>query len=212
MTAPRPALTRIAITYAPLLRHLVEAGDAGFADQGLAAVAKAIGKDKSNLRRDLPRLREAGVAEGGLVITEAGRAALRAVDGAPAQPAAGAGQGLPHAAIAPNPANPRKTFDPAEIVELADSIAEGGLIQPLTVRIPTPDGVHILIAGERRWRAIGLLIARGDWPAERPVLVTVADVTDEAAAVMAVVENLQRKDLRPMEEARGYEALRTAHR
>ncbi|MBP3313242.1 MAG: ParB/RepB/Spo0J family partition protein [Oscillospiraceae bacterium] len=98
----------------------------------------------------------------------------------------------------PNPEQPRRHFDPEELQNLADSIAEHGIIQPLTVR-EWGDGYQI-IAGERRWRA-----ARMANLAEIPVLVVDAD--EETAAKLALVENLQRQDLNPMEEALGYKKL-----
>jgi len=105
---------------------------------------------------------------------------------------------IPLQKIEPNPEQPRKVFDPEELQNLADSIAENGLIQPLTVR--EVDGIYQIIAGERRWRA-----ARMAGLGELPVLIVEAD--DEKAARMALIENLQRQDLNPMEEAMGYRKL-----
>ena len=99
----------------------------------------------------------------------------------------------------PNPDQPRKVFDPEELQNLADSIAEHGLIQPLTVR-EMDGGYYQIIAGERRWRA-----ARMAGLQEIPVLIVEAD--DEKAAKLALIENLQRQDLNPMEEAMGYRRL-----
>lgn len=99
----------------------------------------------------------------------------------------------------PNPDQPRKVFDPEELQNLADSIAEHGLIQPLTVR-EMDGGYYQIIAGERRWRA-----ARMSGLQEIPVLIVEAD--DEKAAKLALIENLQRQDLNPMEEAMGYRRL-----
>ena len=99
----------------------------------------------------------------------------------------------------PNPDQPRKVFDPEALQDLADSIAEHGIIQPLTVR-EADGGYYQIIAGERRWRA-----ARMAGIEEIPVLIVDAD--DEKAAKMALIENLQREDLNPMEEAMGYQRL-----
>ncbi|MBQ3107362.1 MAG: ParB/RepB/Spo0J family partition protein, partial [Firmicutes bacterium] len=99
----------------------------------------------------------------------------------------------------PNPDQPRKVFDPEALQDLADSIAEHGIIQPLTVR-DMGSGYYQIIAGERRWRA-----ARMAGIEEIPVLIVEAD--DEKAAKMALIENLQREDLNPMEEAMGYKRL-----
>ena len=106
---------------------------------------------------------------------------------------------LPLQKIEPNPNQPRKDFDPAELQELADSIAANGLIQPLTVR-ELPSGYFQIIAGERRWRA-----SRLAGIAEVPVVVM--DVDDKKAMELALIENLQRQDLNPVEEALGYRML-----
>ena len=92
-------------------------------------------------------------------------------------------------------AQPRKLFDEAALAELADSIREHGVIQPLTVR-KLSSGYYQIIAGERRWRA-----ARMAGLTEIPAVVIEAD--DQKAAELALVENLQREDLNPMEEAAG---------
>ena len=106
---------------------------------------------------------------------------------------------LPLQKIEPNPNQPRKDFDPQELQELADSIAANGLIQPLTVR-EMPNGYFQIIAGERRWRACRL----ANIP-ELPVVVIEAD--DRKAMELALIENLQRQDLNPVEEALGYQML-----
>ena len=94
---------------------------------------------------------------------------------------------------------PRKNFDPEKLEELADSIREHGVIQPLTVR-KLSSGYYQIIAGERRWRA-----ARLAGLEEIPAVVIEAD--DRKAMELAMIENLQREDLNPMEEAQGYRAL-----
>ncbi len=94
---------------------------------------------------------------------------------------------------------PRKQFDEAALAELADSIREHGVIQPLTVR-KLSSGYYQIIAGERRWRA-----ARMAGLSEVPAVVIEAD--DQKAAELALVENLQREDLNPMEEAAGFQSL-----
>ncbi|MBE6767893.1 MAG: ParB/RepB/Spo0J family partition protein [Ruminococcaceae bacterium] len=101
--------------------------------------------------------------------------------------------------IVPNRAQPRKQFDEEALAELADSIAQHGVIQPLLVR-PLADGTYQLVAGERRWRA-----SRMAGLTEVPV--TVREMTDKEAAQLALIENLQREDLNPMEEANGYRTL-----
>ena len=94
---------------------------------------------------------------------------------------------------------PRKHFDEESLQELADSITEHGIIQPLTVR-KLASGYYQIIAGERRWRAARLAGLQ-----EVPVIVIEAD--DRKAAELAMIENLQREDLNPMEEAEGYQRL-----
>ena len=105
---------------------------------------------------------------------------------------------LPLASIRPNPRQPRKRFAEESLKELADSIREKGLLQPLLVR-PQGDGYE-LVAGERRYRA-ALMAGLQEVPA------VVKDLTDREALELALVENLQREDLSPVEEARGYQAL-----
>ena len=106
---------------------------------------------------------------------------------------------LPVYRIEPNPLQPRKAFDEEELQALADSIAAHGLIQPLTVRA-LPNGCYQIIAGERRWRASKLAGL-----SEVPVVVMEAD--DCKAMELALIENLQRMDLNPVEEAKGYQSL-----
>ena len=103
------------------------------------------------------------------------------------------------ASILPNPLQPRKEFSEAELEELTSSIRENGLLQPLLVR-PAAAGRYELVAGERRFRAIQRL----GWQ-EAPVVVRKVD--DEALLVLALVENLQREELNPLEEAEGYRTL-----
>ncbi len=101
--------------------------------------------------------------------------------------------------IEPNQDQPRKHFDESALAELADSIRQFGIIQPIAVR-PLPGGGYQIIAGERRWRA-----ARMAGLAEVPVVVL--ELTEAETMEIALVENLQREDLNPMEEAEGYRAL-----
>ena len=110
---------------------------------------------------------------------------------------------LPISEVESNSAQPRKLFDEAALAELADSIPQHGIIQPLTVR-RLSSGYYQIIAGERRWRA-----ARLAGLSEVPVTVIEAD--DRKAAELAMIENLQREDLNPMEEAAGYRSLIDQH-
>ena len=106
---------------------------------------------------------------------------------------------LPIYKVEPNPDQPRRDFDEEELQALADSISEHGIIQPLTVR-ELSSGYYQIIAGERRWRA-----ARLAGLGEVPVVVIEAD--DKKAMELALIENLQRQDLNPVEEALGYKSL-----
>ena len=106
---------------------------------------------------------------------------------------------LPIYKVEPNPDQPRHDFDEAELQALADSIAVHGILQPLTVR-ETGSGYYQIIAGERRWRAARLAELN-----EVPVVIIEAD--DKKAMELALIENLQRQDLNPVEEALGYQSL-----
>ena len=106
---------------------------------------------------------------------------------------------LPLQKVEPNPRQPRRVFDEEELQSLADSIAEHGIVQPLAVR-DEGNGYYMIIAGERRWRAARLAGLQ-----EVPVVVLDAD--DRTVMELALVENLQRQDLNPMEEAEGYRVL-----
>ena len=106
---------------------------------------------------------------------------------------------LPISQVESYSGQPRKHFDEESLQELADSITEHGIIQPLTVR-KLSSGYYQIIAGERRWRAARLAGLQ-----EVPVIVMEAD--DRKAAELAMIENLQREDLNPMEEAAGFQSL-----
>ena len=108
-------------------------------------------------------------------------------------------QVLPIHRVEPNPDQPRKDFDEVELQALADSIATHGVVQPLTVR-ELREGYYQIVAGERRWRA-----ARLAGLSEVPVVVIEAD--DKTTMELALIENLQRQDLNPVEEALGYQSL-----
>lgn len=121
----------------------------------------------------------------------------------PETPGEKAPQNLPITRVEPRKDQPRKDFDPEAIEALAESIRQYGLLQPITVR-PLDKGYYQIIAGERRWRA-----AREAGLTEVPVRIVEAD--DRLAMEMALVENLQREDLNPMEEAAGYKTLLTQY-
>ena len=110
-------------------------------------------------------------------------------------------QELPIHKVEPNPNQPRQDFDEEELQNLADSIAEHGVVQPLTVR-ELGNGYYQIIAGERRWRA-----ARLAGLSQVPAVIIEAD--EKKTMELALIENLQRQDLNPVEEALGYQALMT---
>ena len=109
----------------------------------------------------------------------------------PEEPESGAVTKLPLQKVEPNPDQPRRTFDEEELQALADSIAAHGILQPLAVRA-SGGGFYQIIAGERRWRAARMAGLEAD---------------DRTVMELALVENLQRQDLNPMEEAEGYQRL-----
>lgn len=124
-----------------------------------------------------------------------------------AEPAGGPGEpvtSVPTSRITPNPFQPRREFTPEQLAELEDSIRQNGLLQPLVVRRAKADAAEgaewELVAGERRWRAVRRL----GW-SEVPVVVRELD--DQAMLVLAIVENVQRADLSPLEEATAYKRL-----
>lgn len=110
---------------------------------------------------------------------------------------------LPIHKVEPNPNQPRRDFDPEELQSLAESIATHGVVQPLTVR-ETANGYYQIIAGERRWRAARMAELR-----EIPAVIIQAD--DKKVMELALIENLQRQDLNPVEEAMGYQTLMTEY-
>lgn len=112
-------------------------------------------------------------------------------------------QQLPIHKVEPNPHQPRHDFDEEELQNLADSITEHGVVQPLTVR-EVAGGYYQIIAGERRWRA-----ARLAGLTEVPAVIIEAD--DKKTMELALIENLQRQDLNPVEEALGYQVLMEDH-
>ncbi|QJD28925.1 ParB/RepB/Spo0J family partition protein [Methylococcus geothermalis] len=111
---------------------------------------------------------------------------------------------LPIEHLEPSPFQPRKDFDSAKLRELADSISAQGIVQPIVVR-SADQGRYQIVAGERRWRAAQLA-------GIREVPVVVREVPDQAALAIALIENIQREDLNPMEEAEAIRRLLEEHR
>ncbi len=117
-----------------------------------------------------------------------------------ASPGAGAAK-LSVADLVPGPFQPRETFEDGAMAALIDSVRERGVIQPLIVRAdPDEEGRYQIVAGERRWRA-----AQAAGLAEVPVVIQ--ELTDAAALEVALIENIQRQDLTPIEEAEGFRRL-----
>jgi ParB family chromosome partitioning protein len=108
---------------------------------------------------------------------------------------------IPIEFVRPNPDQPRTSFDPEELEELAASIRERGVLQPVLVRpVPGQANAYQIVAGERRWRAAQLAGLRG-------IPALVRDLADQDVMEVALIENIQRADLNALEEARGYDAL-----
>jgi len=151
----------------------------------------------SDVNEDLPRKRLGrGLAA---LIGETGR-----VGQEPSTPPAADGT-APVEYIMPNPRNPRRDFAEDDLANLAQSIREHGLVQPIVVRpLSNQSGWYELIAGERRWRA-----AQRAGLATVPIIIR--DVDDRTALEIAIIENVQRSDLNPVEEAAGYQQLIDEH-
>ena len=109
-------------------------------------------------------------------------------------------QTLPLEAVRPNPEQPRQLFSEEALAELAESIRAQGVLQPILVR-PASDGKYEIVAGERRWRASQLA-------GQRSIPALIREMSSEQALAIALIENLQREDLSPMEEALGFKELR----
>ncbi|GAB4070178.1 ParB/RepB/Spo0J family partition protein [Ancylobacter sonchi] len=126
-------------------------------------------------------------------------------DDSPATPEraapSGAARRVPVAFLRPNPRNPRRTFVEADLEDLANSIRERGIIQPIVVRQQAGQrDAYEIVAGERRWRA-------SQRAGVHEVPIVVVDVSDREALEIAIIENVQRADLNPLEEAAGYQEL-----
>jgi ParB family chromosome partitioning protein len=124
---------------------------------------------------------------------------------APEKPSMSADGKVPIEFLSPNPKNPRRHFGDAELTDLAQSIREHGVVQPVVARSsPTQAGRYEIIAGERRWRA-----AQRAGLTEIPVIIR--EVNDRTALELAIIENVQRTDLNAVEEALGYQQLIDEH-
>lgn len=191
-------------------------------ERGIAqsALCLAAGLDRSvlsNAKRNGGRM-DAATVEKFAAALGAAPAGLMGWDG-PAPAAAGydAAEGVVALALqqlCPSPVNPRRSFDETALAELAESIAAMGLLQNLVVRpLPGADGYATLplfeiVAGERRFRALRLLAARGAWNAEAPnVACRIIAADDGEQRALALIENLQREPVAPIEEAEAFRSL-----
>ncbi len=206
-------LNLLAVQNAAVLRALTPEASA----LSIADLARSLNRDGSNLSKTLKALDEAGlVTLQPRGLTVAGRDQIAALDRA--EGAAGGGQGftLLHDQIRPDPDNARRDWDSdsarADLEALANDIADNGLLQNLVVRKGQPaGGDFILVGGERRWRAIGQLVESGRLAADWPIPCRLLETDDLGVRLAALSENLQRRNLNPIEEASAYRGLREAN-
>lgn len=218
-------LTPLIVSSAPLLRAVARGGWTS-----TRALAEAAGKKENNLNNDMRTLQRAGLVywpDGAkcwqATLSEAGQAGLAALARAEGEGAEGSSPdaagpdaaglvALRHDQITPDPDNARRDVDTFDLNKLRLTILEHGLLQNLVVRPADPvTGLHRLVAGERRWRAIGLAIQFGEWPDDRPLTCRIAEADDLSLTLAALVENLSRADLHPLDEAAALERLVNAH-
>lgn len=224
-------LNPLAVSSAPVLRA-IRAG--GWSNR--AELARAADRNPKNIARDLDFLIGAGLItdEASPALTPDGIAQIEAVDRVETsigdEPGLPGGSRfpwqvgdirlIPHAEIRPDPGNARRDWasDEAreELDHLREDIIQLGLLQNLVVRTSSAEVVAAgeapwtLVGGERRWRAIGLAIFDDDWPADRPIPCRVVDQNDLGHRLAALSENLQRRNLNPLEKAKAFEGLAEA--
>jgi ParB/RepB/Spo0J family partition protein len=205
------ALTPLAIANSDVLRALATP----VVPASISAMAREIQRDPSNLHKTIKSLQGAGLLCTGLAVpslTDAGKAALAAIERAedPTNAVRGAPEGyvsLRHDQIRQDPFNARTTFDEAELLGLAETLFSHGLQQAPQVTPADVTGMHQLVAGERRWRAWGILIKDGRWPADHVELCRIESADELARLEAGLIENLQRVDLNHMEAGIGFERL-----
>lgn len=219
------ALNPLAVQNAALLRELGKEGPA----ETVSAIARRIGRDESNVRKSIKLLIAEGLAQDPMCLTVEGGLQVAAIDRAEnGEGKPGSSDGLPddhvlaaHAQLMPDPDNARKDWDSeeaiADLAELAESIDQRGLLQnpmvklaPADLQIPGQPTTYMLDGGERRWRAIGRLIADGRWPAERRIICRLIDTDELGHRLAALAENMQRRNLNPLEKARAFDGLAEA--
>ncbi|AWK90328.1 ParB/RepB/Spo0J family partition protein [Azospirillum thermophilum] len=187
------------------------------AGMGIPDLAKAAGIPKASLERlfvgmatDLPAAELGAVAAFFGVEPEALTQAVQTGTGLPAKSFRGERVLLPLRVLRRSSRNPRKHFDPETLRQLADSIRSFGILQNLVVRHDPQPGQpeFVIVAGERRFRAASLLAEAGDLDPDQPIIpVAVVDADDARHTAMAILENLQREAVHPLDEAQGFADL-----
>lgn len=227
------ALNLLAVQNAPVLRALRDRPEGGWPT--IADLADHLKRDRSNLSKTLNKLEDEKLAAFNPLIhglTDAGAEQLAMIDRAerggddePGSPAdAGGVIFLNHAQIFPDHANARRDWDSDEAKDELDAlrqdILQNGLLQNLVVRADdfggvikveteegTPVPTYVLVGGERRWRAIGEAITDGDWEVDTPIPCRLLETDDLGHRLAALAENLQRRNLNPIEKANAFEGL-----
>ncbi len=188
-------------------------------DIAMAELANHAGLNVTNISRGIKRHRAAGLIKASaLQLTDEGArlagvaqppAVSAVMENTPPSTDTERATPVPLSSLFPSDLNPRKVFDEGEIDGLASSILHFGLMQNLTVR-PNLDGKFEIVAGERRYRAMKLLAAQGEISPDYPVDVKIRDLSDLEVLEHAVIENGQRKDIHPLEEAEAIAKLQAA--
>lgn len=210
MNATTPTLTQATLQNEPVLRWIAANG----APSSRGALAKTLGRDPSNLSKALTALQREGALDLGLSITDHGSRGLQALDlvAGRIDMAAGGDLAAPHAAFKPHPLNPRKDFESAEakayLEELSADLVARGQDHNIVCNPAGDDGLLVIRSGETRWRAIGLAVERGAWPADKPIRYVVKDEGDVDRLFGALGENIHRRALNPIEEAKAFEYAR----
>lgn len=216
------ALNLLAVQNADVLRALEYRPIDGW---GLTEIANRVGRDKSNLSKTLKKLEDDGLAAFNPLthgLTEVGQQQLAMIEKAESngtgdEPGSSTGGivWLRHAEIAPDPDNARRDWDSDDARDdldaLRSDIIRNDLLQNMVVRAPETEGLpHILVGGERRWRAIGIAISDGDIEAATPYACRLLETDELGVRLAALAENLQRRNLNPIEKARAFEGLAEA--
>ncbi len=204
--------------------NLLKAVHQSAPDVETKALAELAGISPKNISRSLKRHRDAGLIKADAIVLSPKGARLAGVapestatadsEAPPPSDTRAGATSVPLSSIHSSSLNPRKVFDKDEIEGLAESIKNKGLLQNLTIRPVTGKRIHDkpyeIVAGERRWRALDLLAGRGDIGPDHPVDVKIRDISDVEFLELAVIENGQRTNIHPLEEAEAIHALQEA--